>query len=77
MKQLNTAGSVSPLFNPQILGEIMKIRNSLNPICAKETSDLGHSLCGRKDAALQPFSQGWDPPLLSVPHRSEVNIAER
>lgn len=55
----------------------MKIRNSLNPICAKETSDLGHSLSGRKDAALQPSSQGWDPPLLSVPRRSEVNIAER
>lgn len=39
-------------LHPQILGEIMKIRNSLNPICAKETCDLGHSLFGRNNAAL-------------------------
>lgn len=38
--------SISPL-HPQNLGEIMKIRHSLNPICAKETFDLGHSLSGR------------------------------
>lgn len=44
--------SISP-FHPQILGEIMKMKDSLNGICAKETSDLGHSLF---EETMQPFS---------------------
>lgn len=68
--------SISP-FHPQILGEIMKIRNSHNPICAKETSDLRHSLFGRNDAALQPSSQGWILLSWALSFRSEVKIAGR
>lgn len=40
--------SISPL-HPQILGEIMNVRNSLNPICVKATSDF-------LEETMQPFS---------------------